>query len=182
MKNIKSKNKYYCLPAGRQGFSLIETLISVFLITVGLLATVALISKSMMESMDSRNQLIAGELAQEGIELVRNIRDNNWVTAGNTSFTGISTGTNGRIDKDSNLETTGVKILYNTGVFYVHSAVGTTQTKFRRRLMVVDSGVADKQITSIVTWGNTVPPTTIVGCNTASKCNFVQVVLTAWGE
>ena len=176
----KNKNKKNTV------FSLIETLISVFLITVGLLATVNLISKSMAESVDSRNQLIAGELAQEGIELVRNIRDNNWAS-GNTSFENFSKCAFGGssicgIDKTGSFITAGTpyRLYLDSNNFYINS--GTTATKFRRKLIIADDGV-NKKITSVVTWNNTAPPDPASAtCNTANKCTFVQETLTTWGE
>ncbi len=202
MKNIKSKNKYYCLPAGRQGFSLIETLISVFLITVGLLATVALISKSMMESMDSRNQLIAGELAQEGIELVRNIRDNNWAN-GRDSFDNIITedtdpiGSNQCFFSESGslLEfAPSNEWLAMPGNFYVHGSGMMTPTKFKRKMIIPPNvllpaftPVSELKITSVVWWGSVeflsqTEPSVKTNCNTANKCSYVQVTMSRWGE
>ncbi len=58
-----------------QAFSLMEVLISIFLLTVGLLAFLALITKSMRVSMDARNQIIAAQLSQEGLELAINIKE-----------------------------------------------------------------------------------------------------------
>lgn len=54
-----------------------EVVITLFVVTVGIIGVVMLISNSIVHSADSRNQIIATELAQEGLELMRNIRDNN---------------------------------------------------------------------------------------------------------
>jgi Tfp pilus assembly protein PilV len=61
----------------KKGFSMGEVIITLFVVTVGIIGVVMLISNSIIHSADSRNQIIATELAQEGLELMRNIRDNN---------------------------------------------------------------------------------------------------------
>ena len=63
--------------ARRAGFSIAEVVVAVFVISTGLLAIISLIINSLNYSMLSRDQVIASQLAQEGIELVRNVRDNN---------------------------------------------------------------------------------------------------------
>jgi len=62
----------------RKAFSLGEVLVSAFVLTVGLTATTALIVGSISNSYDNREAVIASELAQEGVELVRNVRDQNF--------------------------------------------------------------------------------------------------------
>lgn len=70
----------------RSGYSFIEVMVAVFLVTTGLLAAVYLVSKSLAQSLDSRDQQVADLLAQEGVELVRNVRDNNWLANAPSSF------------------------------------------------------------------------------------------------
>lgn len=171
------------------GFSLVEVLVSVFLITTGLLASVNLISSSMRDSMDARNQLIAGQLAQEGVELVRNIRDNNWASADSGgSFAHITTGNDCRIDKSYLYPaaidcTAGVsaKRLYlnNIGGFYVHSSVDAIATRFYRKLII--SGVSDRTIISMISWSG-IFPADIATCNTVNKCAYTKIILSSWGE
>lgn len=59
------------------GFTLIETLVAVLVLVLGLLGPLALAAQSISAGRLSRNRLIAANLAQEGIELVRNLRDEN---------------------------------------------------------------------------------------------------------
>ena len=67
------ENKY------QNGFTLLETIVAVGLITVGLISALALISSSLFYVSSIEDRLIAANLAGEGIEIVRNIRDNNWL-------------------------------------------------------------------------------------------------------
>ena len=63
------------------GFTLLETLIAIFVITVGLIGGMSAIVQTLRLSSYSSSKLTAAYLAQEGIEIVRNIRDTNWLEA-----------------------------------------------------------------------------------------------------
>ncbi len=60
----------------KKGFSIGEVMIAMFILVVGIISAVFLSAKSTGQIGDSRNAIIAASLAQEGVELVRNIRDN----------------------------------------------------------------------------------------------------------
>lgn len=72
---MKKFNKYSFKLAG---FSLLETLVVMVLITVGLLAVLTLTVETLKSQQVNRNQLIARYLAQEGLELIKNVRDSNF--------------------------------------------------------------------------------------------------------
>ncbi|KKQ60318.1 MAG: hypothetical protein US81_C0024G0005 [Parcubacteria group bacterium GW2011_GWE2_38_18] len=61
-----------------QGFSIIEVLSVIAIITMGMLGLLSLSTQSIRYQYINKNNLIASQLAQEGIEGVRNVRDNNW--------------------------------------------------------------------------------------------------------
>ena len=61
----------------RSGFSLVETLVAVALIFAAMAGPVTLIAHLLFSASFSRNDLVAHTLAQEAIELVRAVRDNN---------------------------------------------------------------------------------------------------------
>lgn len=73
------------------GFTLLETLVAVSLVTIAIVAPMTLASRALTASYHARDQLIASQLAQEGIEVVRQIRDNN-ILRGNNPFQGLSEG------------------------------------------------------------------------------------------
>ena len=76
---IKLKEKEFSFLKNNKGFTLVETLIAITLVTVGLLGAVTLIIYAISVTSLVRGKLIASQLAQEGVEVVRNIRDNNWL-------------------------------------------------------------------------------------------------------
>ncbi len=61
------------------GFTLIEVVAAVSLVTIGSLGVFSLIERALINSTSSLYRLTAIYLAQEGIEIVKNIRDSNWI-------------------------------------------------------------------------------------------------------
>lgn len=61
------------------GFTMIETIIAFGVLTAAIIGPVALVAFSFSRAQSSQNKLIATNLSQEGIELVRAIRENNVV-------------------------------------------------------------------------------------------------------
>ncbi len=62
-----------------QGFSILEVVVALYIITMGLIGVLALVNQSIQAKYINTNMLVASQLAQEGLELVRNIRDTNWL-------------------------------------------------------------------------------------------------------
>jgi len=60
-------------------FTLMEAIVAIFVITTGLVGVLSLVSQTIASSTFSKDKLIAAYLAQEGIEIVRNIRDTEWL-------------------------------------------------------------------------------------------------------
>lgn len=62
-----------------KGQSLLETVIAIGIILIGIVPLVALTTMTARAGRLAAEQTIATELASEGIEVVRNIRDSNWL-------------------------------------------------------------------------------------------------------
>ncbi|MFH1656929.1 MAG: prepilin-type N-terminal cleavage/methylation domain-containing protein [bacterium] len=62
-----------------RGFTLLEVIIAVFIISVGVGGMAAIMPSLISGSSINQSRLVAAYLAQEGIEIVRNIRDTNWL-------------------------------------------------------------------------------------------------------
>jgi len=72
-KNKKQKTK-------NKGFSLMEVIIAIAIITTALISIMVLITFSISSIRVAKSKIIATNLAQEGLEIVRNIRDSNWLS------------------------------------------------------------------------------------------------------
>ncbi len=80
MKNLIKHN--------HKGFTLIETLFAILIFSTALVSLMAIAGKGIAAASAAREQTVAHYLAQEGLEVARNMRDENWLatTAWNTAF------------------------------------------------------------------------------------------------
>lgn len=144
----------------KEGFSLIEILAVLFVISMALLGIVSLINQNIQVQSINKNNLIASSLAQEGIELIRNVRDTNWLT--NQAFDTYLSDDSYQIDYRDNMPTPTTDIsqtkLYLKDGFYVHdsgSEVGLTPTLFSRQIIIkkiYDYALEPIQVRSVVSW------------------------------
>jgi len=137
-----------------QGFTLLEVIVAIFLITVGVIATYSLVAFSTSSMSYVSNKFTAAYLAQEGIELVRNIRDTNWLEGSSIDwrdgladfcFTGVCNGDSnfGCIIDFSYSQTKTPFLPQYTGQYlkknsnnYGYYVLGGSDTKFRRKVYI----------------------------------------------
>jgi type II secretory pathway pseudopilin PulG len=63
----------------KTGETLVEVIIALFIITIGTGAATSLIVNAMQANSFNKDNLVANVLAKEGIEVLRTIRDSNWL-------------------------------------------------------------------------------------------------------
>jgi len=73
-----------------KGFTMIEIIVVLFVVSIGIVGVMSLIVQNIKSQSYDKNTLIASQLAQEGIELIRGVRDSNWKA--NRSFATNLTG------------------------------------------------------------------------------------------
>lgn len=73
-----------------KGFTLIETLVAITVLAIALVGPFTAIQNALMSSYTARDQLIASALAQEGLEYIRSIRDNNYLNEERPWMDGLS--------------------------------------------------------------------------------------------
>lgn len=61
-----------------RGFTLVEIIVAIGLISLVSVSVMSAVSLSLTSAAKIKNDLIAAGLAQEGLEIVRNIRDRDW--------------------------------------------------------------------------------------------------------
>lgn len=59
----------------KKGFTLIEALVAIFILSVSITSLLTVVTQSVFNSIYIKNKAVAISLAQEGVELVRNIQD-----------------------------------------------------------------------------------------------------------
>jgi prepilin-type N-terminal cleavage/methylation domain-containing protein len=167
----------------QKGFSLVEVLFALLVLAVGIVGVLTIMVGNIKNSIEARDQIIAAELVQEGLELVRHLSDNASLSPGNKP--------SHRVWADD--FSGGVASIWFTSVTapafrlfirnnaYVHqfpAQVGDVATRFARRIDVVDAlNPADKQrtITSTVSWDNTGDIPAV--CNIANRCARGSLVI-----
>jgi len=74
------------------GFTLVEALVSVLILSASLVTITSLLTRALQASMASQEYLVASKLAQEGIEIIRVKRNNNLI-AGRAWNANLANGT-----------------------------------------------------------------------------------------
>lgn len=69
----------------KPGFSLIELLVAMAMVGIGLIGVASLAAQNIRVQYFNRNSLISAQLAQEGLEIARNLRDNDWKSSSTSS-------------------------------------------------------------------------------------------------
>lgn len=132
------------------GFTLVEAMITLVILTTALIPALFLSTQATNAAFSIKNNLIAANLAQEGAEVARAIRDNNWFQS--LAFdTNLSAGT-WRIDWNSDtLIALGANpvLKVNNGV-YNYSA--GTDSIFKRTITITKENAAELKIVSDVSW------------------------------
>lgn len=180
----------------RKGFALLEVLLGMFILVVGLLAAMSLISGALKQSLEARNQATAGLLAQEGVEVALNIRDTSWAN-GYQAFENFPDDGEYRLNYNSAafIVANGNWAIYqdnSTKLYNIYGSSGSP-TKFKRKILISynagEKATADfAAISSVVLWdGNVWPSNYDAGtlaneCNATQKCAWSQVVLYKWIE
>jgi hypothetical protein len=133
-----------------KGFTLMEAIVAIFVITTGLVGVLSLVSQTISSSTFSKDKLIAAYLAQEGIEIIRNIRDTNWLEGGTNPWDEGLTGCTGGCIADYTYSEqldptlpayTGQFLNIDSNSYYSYSA--GTPTKFQRKITIGAGPIAD---------------------------------------
>ena len=137
-----------------KGQLIVEMMVAVSLLVIGLLGIFAVLSQSLGLNRVAANQYVAANLAAEGIEVVKNIIDANFITdeAWNR---GLETNGEYTVSYDStslSLENENEPLRFDEedGVY---GYGGGTETQFRRVITIENSGdLTEIKVTSRVYW------------------------------
>ena len=140
----------------KRGFTLMEVLVAIFLITVGVLGAMALVNQTTTFTQGTSSRLVAAYLAQEGIEIVRNIRDSNFLKihkgeAGVNWDTGL-TGCTGGCEADYNdsvLISADRYLKIDAGFYNYDSGL---DTPFKRKITITPDGSDILKVSVEVSW------------------------------
>ncbi|MCX6813816.1 MAG: prepilin-type N-terminal cleavage/methylation domain-containing protein [Candidatus Azambacteria bacterium] len=132
------------------GFTLLETIVAVSLIVVGLISALGLITTSLFYVSNIQDRLVAANLMAEGIEVARNIRDNNWLQSQPWN-NGLANGDYQVAYNSMSLSLySGNPLLLDSNGLYNYTSGATTP--YVRKISIADLSNYEIQVISTVTW------------------------------
>lgn len=131
------------------GFTLLEMVVAIALLIGGVLVVYGTSARMLAHIYNNQNRLVAAYLAQEGVEVVRNIRDQNWAD-GIDWRDGLGDGTY-RVQYNSSalLSSANVPLKLNNG-YYQYDSGGNTP--FSRQVAINTAGEDAMRILVTVGW------------------------------
>jgi prepilin-type N-terminal cleavage/methylation domain-containing protein len=149
-----------------RGFTLIEMMIAIFVMVVGMMGVLSLLQRVIFSGSLSSSRLVAAYLAQEGLEIVRNVRDTNWLearSAANDWDEGINLACGGAgfiVDYKHSYGPSQIDPSFpcysgqylNTDANGFYSYSSGTQTKFKRTIKVSSPDSAIRNVAVEVIW------------------------------
>jgi len=150
----------------KNGFTLIEMMIAIFVMVVGMLAIISLLQTGIFSSSISSSRLTASYLAQEGAEIIKNVRDTNWLEArtsqnswdeGLTVCSGVgfivdynhSYGPS-QIDPSFPCYSSQYLNIDSSGFYSYSSGV---QTKFKRKILITQGSDSNmRNVSVVISW------------------------------
>jgi len=122
----------------KNGQGLIEVLVSLALLIVGILGSLTLATITIRAGAESRERVQAALLAQEGIEIIKNIRDTNWIKKSQ----GQNVNWNDNLVSTTNFQNVGS----------LNGNCGSNFEKFTRNTTIEDISDEKKKVTCTVSW------------------------------
>lgn len=139
--DANGKKKKHRTGKALTGFTLLEVLLAIFLITIGIGGVFALIWQTAFFTESSFAELTAAYLLQEGLEIVKNIRDSNWLTqrttadfAWDSGLDECASGCQADYDDEELTSYTDDELNFSAG-FYSYEP--GAQTKFKRKITII---------------------------------------------
>ena len=125
-----------------KGFTLIEIMVAISVITIGVVGIYSLAPKVISITFANFDKFVASQLSQEGIEMVRNIRDTNLLnwSSWDSGLTSCLEPIGCEIDyDDSSLQYYQGRLLkINSSGFYNYE--NGQNTKFKRKIIIIQNG------------------------------------------
>jgi len=147
MSKQKLRHKY--------GFTLVETIVSLGILLMGIGASLTLMTSAIAFSRQTEDIVVVMNLAREGLELVRGLRDTNgygtltegsWVTDRNSTSLSVAASFSGG---------SGITACINCGLHLNNGQYLTTPgtpTPYARYIEITDISPSEKQVSSYMRW------------------------------
>ena len=149
--------------SSQAGFTILETMVAVAILVIAITGPLSTIGSALGQIYIVRDQMIAINLAQEGVEAVRQVRDSKLLEHWTTHTSPFNTIPDGGYYLDSNFELkscaatacTAEAPIYkkSDSSYYQDTSIGTgISTNFTRVITVEAINTSEKKVTSKVVW------------------------------
>lgn len=134
------------------GYTLLETVVAVAMLIGGVSVVYSTSANTLAHTYNNQHRLTASYLVQEGVEVVRNIRDQNWLDGAADWRNGLDPGEWQVQYNSKNLDAcSGSPLLVSDNGLYNYSE--GAETNFRRKVTIEHDSDPDKiKVTVEVTW------------------------------
>ncbi len=140
------------LNKNNKGFTLLETIVATGVIVAGIVPLLTLMNNSLVLSFSSQDRLVAANLAAEGIEVIRNIRDNNRLQSLSWN-NGLSDGNyNVSYNSLSVIPYVDIPLKINSSSGIYDYSIGSDQTIFKRIISITNLSAYEMRVISTVNW------------------------------
>lgn len=150
----------------QRGFTLVETLVAVTVLMIAIAGPLVVASKGLRSSLAAKDQMIASYLAQETMEVIKNIKDNNVATGAgfldeiksSTDCIALNDSCDMRLTSSGDFSwidcVTGCLLYYDSDFGYTADggASGGQSTPFTRRYYVESVSATEARVHVIVDW------------------------------
>ncbi len=153
----------------RQAFTIVETLVAITVLMIAIAGPLVVASKGLNSALFAKDQMIASYLAQESMEIIKNIKDNNLNSTWLSPFSPTCIKSSGSVPTACDVEllqnslqptistscvgNLGCSLyLSNSGYGYTHDPSGATMTNFRRYFYLETIATDLSRVTVVVSW------------------------------
>jgi hypothetical protein len=136
---------------GNKGYVLTEAIVASSIIVISIVGALSLLNSVLRQSSFLKQQFIASQLALEGIEIVRAIRDENWI-ASRPWNSGLLPGSyQAQYDSRSLSSFSGTPLKFDpaTGLYQYNTG---QDTEFVRKITISDISPDEIRVLSSVSW------------------------------
>lgn len=141
----------------QQGFTIVELMVAILILSMALTASTGMFVLNNASANLIRNSYVASGLAQEGIELTRNLRDSDWFASRSWGAFGSAAGA--VADGDYNVQwndqqlrvfnDTALNLNQTTGIFSYDAG---SLTLFKRKVTITTVSAVEKKVVMTVSW------------------------------
>ncbi|MDO8524056.1 MAG: prepilin-type N-terminal cleavage/methylation domain-containing protein [bacterium] len=132
------KSKYNNLIKSNAGFTLMEVFIAMSVLSIGVVGAFSVLPAMIKNQTMNADKFLASQIANEGMELVRNLRDNNFLTGQNweTGLTSCAIGDSCEIDyNDTAMQINDRFLQIDPSNGFYNYGVGPN-SKFKRKITI----------------------------------------------